>query len=252
MLGERVARFGARSRRFLKRTWSYWTLIAIQVGVIYWTFTEFDDVADAASVSVSAGFLLVTLVYVVETRRMASISAEALQLERGRDDRARLEVLRAHLYRARNGVIRVWTYWRHDGAVGSVAEDDPDIPLPSTPEAFQWAIDGNQMITVASTEVQRSMALLYRCGLTHEANRYIEASVRFNATVGMFMAMSMRASRPNDKKEREAWEQENWGQERNAKGLPTWEEAKGGKPEQDLSNAIRALSEGINRYWGVQ
>lgn len=239
--------------RFLRKTWGYALLVATQVTVILLTFQHFDDLADAASVSVSVGFLLVTLVYVLETRRMASISAESLRLERSRDDRIRLAALQENLVRARTGALRAWIYFTRDKAI--LIDDDLDTEPPealSPEQGFYLAARGVSVARQAHREILRNVAMLKRCGLGNEAANFIAAVPRFSAAVSMFMALGQRSARPMDRDERRAWEEECWRDEEKKKGLPPWEEVEGGRVHDDVTSAITAFSGGIDRYWAQQ
>ncbi|BDZ62519.1 hypothetical protein Lsed01_00827 [Demequina sediminis] len=238
--------------RTLKRTWGYVLLVLVEAAVIAFTFAYFDDPADAASVSVSAGFLLVTVLYVISTQRMAKASEETLRLERSRDDRVRLAALQENLKAASTGALRAWIYFAEDFRVLIADDIEVDDDGISKEEGFFLAADGVSVVRRAHSEILRNVAMLRRCGLGNEAADFVESVPPFSDAIGMYAAMNQRSARPNDKDERRAWERECWLHEREMKGLPPWEDVVDGKVHHSVQQALTGLNSGIDHYWARQ
>jgi hypothetical protein len=228
--------------------------VVVQVAVIVLTFSTF-SASEAASLSVSVGFLLVTILYVASTQKMASISAESLRLERSRDDRLRLAALQERLRVASREATRAWFYFAQDKSVLADMDDEPfgSEPLEPTPdEALYRALQAKSAVRETHGEIRRSVSMLKRCGLGNEAADFDEAVNRFNAAVTRYMAIGQRSTRPKDRDALRVWEQESWLERRGDEGLPPWEDVEGGRVHTELTAAITAFSMGIDRYWSKQ
>lgn len=84
------------------------TLAAAWASAGVWAFSKIEDPAAAASVTVTAGFLLVTVLYVVETRSMAKTSREALDHARDTANRERLIQILPILDEASSDAVLLW------------------------------------------------------------------------------------------------------------------------------------------------
>lgn len=219
------------------------------IATVAWAFAALESAEDVATLAVSSGFLIVTVLYVVETHRLVVTSQEAVQFERRRYDDERLGTLRQTLlYALRRLDDLDQTQFPSFGLIRAWPLDGESTSDPTSETLRTELLADMDVLDEWRAAIRREDGMLLRNGLGETADEAVALLSTYSRVLLHLSVLTQRKEAHGTPRERLAYLASAWEGARDDLRVPPWDHAVGsGQLVGKLSQALSELARGIDR-----